>query len=81
MGSLPVVLKYTETSKKQDKRELCGSLHVYRMTAKEAKEASQRVSRTPQKKQRKLSEKTRFLRQFVLVFTSLASDVLSGEVV
>ena len=81
MGSLPVVLKYAETSKKKDKRELCGSLYVYRMTAKEAKEASQRVSKTHQKKQRKLSEKTRFLRQFVLVFTSLSSAVLSGEVV
>jgi hypothetical protein len=63
--SLPVVLKYAETSKKKDKRELDGSLHVYRMTAKEAKEASKRVKRTPQKKQRKLSEKTQFLRQFV----------------
>jgi Transposase DDE domain len=81
MGSLPVVVKYAETSKKKDKRELCGSLHVYRMTAQEANEASQRVRRTHQKKQRKLSEKTRFLRQFVLVFTSLSSEVLSGEVV
>jgi Transposase DDE domain len=81
MGSLPVVLKYAETSKQKDTRELCGSLHVYRMTAKEAKEAGQRVSRMHQKKQRKLSEKTRFLRQFVLVFTSLSSEVLAGEVV
>lgn len=70
MGSLPVVLQYAETSKKKEKRELCGSLHVYRMTAKEAKEASQRVRRTHHKKQRKLSEKTRFLRQCVLVLTS-----------
>ena len=81
LGRLQVVLKYAETSKKKDKRELCGSLHVYRMTAKEAKEAGQRVSRMHQKKQRKLSEKTRFLRQVVLVFTSLSSEGLSGEVV
>jgi hypothetical protein len=65
IGSLPVVLQYAETSKKKDTRELCGSLHIYRMTAKEAKEAGQRVSRTHQKTQRTLSEKTRFLRQFV----------------
>jgi hypothetical protein len=74
-------LKYAETRKKKDTRELHGSLHVYRMTAKEAKEASKRVSRTHQKKQRKLSEKTLFLRQFVLVFTSLSPEVLAGEVV
>jgi hypothetical protein len=81
MGSLPVVLKYAETRKKKDTRELDGYLHVYRMTAKEAKEASKRVSRTHQKKQRKLSEKTLFLRQFVLVFTSLSPEVLAGEIV
>ena len=81
MGSLPVVLQYAETSKKKEKRERCGSLPVYRMTAKEAKEARQRVSSTHPKTQRKLSEQTRFLRQFVLVLTSLSSEVLSGEVV
>jgi hypothetical protein len=51
------------------------------MTATEAKAASRKVHRTHQKKQRKLSEKTRFLRQFVFVFTSLSSAVLSGETV
>jgi hypothetical protein len=81
MRSFPVVLKYAETRKNKDKRELFGSLHVYRMTAQEAKEARKRVSRKHQKKQRKISEKTLFLRQFVLVFTSLASEVLSGETV
>ena len=81
IGSFPVVLKYAETSKQKDTRELCGLLHVYRMTAKEAKAARRRVCRTHQKKQRKLSEKTLFLRQFVLVFTSLSSEVLSGETV
>jgi hypothetical protein len=34
---------------------------------------------TTQKKQRKLSAKTLFLRQFVLVFTSLSSTILCGE--
>ena len=79
--SIPVRLKYAELRKKKDKRELCGYLHVYRMTAKEAKEARKKVSRKHQKKQRKLSDKTLFLRQFVLVFTSLSSGLLSGEAV
>lgn len=79
--SFPVLVQYTETSKNKDKRELSGLLHVYRMTAKEATAASRKVRRPHQKKQRKLSEKTRFLRQFVFVFTSLSSTVLSGEVV
>jgi hypothetical protein len=79
LSSFPVLLQYTATSKQKDKRELVGYLHVYRMTAKEAQEARKRVSRQHQKKQRKLSEKTLFLRQFVMVFTSLAPDVVSGE--
>jgi hypothetical protein len=70
LSSFPVLLQYTATSKQKDKRELVGSLHVYRMTAKEAQEASKRVSRQHQKKQRRISEKTLFLRQFVMVFTS-----------
>ena len=79
--SFSVIVKYAKTSKNKDKRELGGLLHVYRMTAQEAKTASRKVRRTHQKKQRKLSEKTRFLRQRVLVFTSLSSTVLSGETV
>jgi hypothetical protein len=75
------IVQYAETSKKKEKRELSGLLHVYRRTAKEAKAASRKVRRTYQKKQRKRSEKTRFLRQFVFVFTSLSSAVLSGETV
>jgi hypothetical protein len=73
------LVQYAAGHKKQDKRELVGSLHVYRMTAQEAKAARKRVSRKHQKKQRKLSDRTLFLRQFVFVFTSLASEVLSGE--
>ena len=79
--SFSVIVKYAKTSKKKDKRELGGLLHVYRMTAKEANAASRKVRRTHQKKQRKLSEKTRFLRQVVCVFPSLSSAVLSGETV
>lgn len=81
LASFPVVLKYAEDRKNKDKRELAGALHVYRMTAKEAQVARKKVSRKHQKKQRKLSEATLFLRQFVLVFTSLSSEVLSGEAV
>ena len=77
--SRPVVLKYAETSKTKDQRTLPGTLHVYRMQEKEAQAARKKVSRKHQKKQRKLSAKTLFLRQFVLVFTSLASEVLCGE--
>jgi hypothetical protein len=49
------------------------------MQEKEAQAARQQVSRKQQKKQRKLSPQTLFLRQFVFVFTSLASQVLCGE--
>src|SRR5215471_323469 len=79
--SFPVVLKYAETSKTKDKRALRGTLHVYRMHDKEAKAAQKRVSRKHQKQQKKLSAKTLFLRQFVLIFTSVPLDILSGEVV
>jgi hypothetical protein len=81
IDSFPVQLKYAEDRKNRDKRALLGMLHVYRMTAKEAQEARRKVSRKHQKKQRKLSEKTLFLRQFVLVFTSLSCAVFSGEMV
>jgi hypothetical protein len=77
--SLPVVLKYAETSKTKDTRALRGILHVYRMSEKAAQTARKKVSRKHSKKQRKLSAKTLFLRQFVLVFTSLSSQVISGE--
>jgi len=75
------IVKYAKTSQNKDKRELGGLLHVYRMTAKEAKAASRKVRRTHHKQQRTLSEKTRFLRQCVFVFTSVSSAVLSGETV
>jgi hypothetical protein len=75
IASFPVVLKYAEDRKNKDKRALAGALHVYRMTAKEAQVAQKKVSRKHQKKQRKLSATTLFLRQFVLVFTSLSSEV------
>jgi hypothetical protein len=65
IASFPVLLKYAETSKNKDKRELAGTLHVYRMHDKEAKAAKKRVSRQHQRKQKRLSEQTRFLRQFV----------------
>ncbi len=81
LRSFPVLLPYTATSKQKDTRELVGSLHVYRMTTKEAQEARKRVSRKHQKTQRVISEKTLFLRQFVIVFTSLAPEILSGETV
>jgi hypothetical protein len=77
--SRPVMLKYAVTSKTKDQRTLHGTLHVYRMQAKEAQAARKKVSRQHQKKQRKLSTKTLFLRQFVCVFTSLSSTVLCGE--
>ena len=81
LRSFAVIVKYAKTSKNKDKRDRGGLLHVYRMTAQEAKAASRKVRRTHQKKQRKLSEKTLFLRQFVLVFTSLSPDVLAREIV
>lgn len=77
--SRPVVLKYAETSKTKDQRTLHGTLHVYRMQEKEAQAARKKVARKHQKKQRKLSAKTLFLRQFVCVFTSLSSEVLCGD--
>lgn len=77
--SRPVMLKYAVTSKTKDQRTLHGTLHVYRMQEKEAQAARKKVSRKHQKKQRKLSTKTLFLRQFVCVFTSLSSTVLCGE--
>jgi len=77
--SRAVVLKYAETSKTKDQRALHGTLHVYRMQEKEAQAARKKVTRKHQKKQRKLSTKTLFLRQFVCVFTSLSSTVLCGE--
>ena len=49
------------------------------MQEKDAQAARKKVSRKHQKKQRKLSAKTLFLRQFVCVFTSLSSEVLCGE--
>lgn len=79
--SFPVVLKYAETSRTPDTRELSGMLHVYRMQEAEAKKAQKKVYRKHQKKQKKLSAKTLFLRQFVLVFTSVSSEILSGETV
>ena len=81
MASFPVVLKYAQDRKNKDKRELPGTLHVYRMTGQEAKEAQRKIRRKHQKKQLKLSEKTLFLRQFVLVFTSLSAQLLSQEVI
>jgi hypothetical protein len=77
--SRPVVLKYAATSKTKDQRTLHGTLHVYRMQEKEAQAARKKVSRKHQKKQRPLSTKTLFLRQFVCVFTSLSSTTLCGE--
>jgi Transposase DDE domain len=77
--SRPVVLKYAETSKTKDPRMLSGTLHIYRMQEKEAQAARKKVSKKHQKLQRKLSAKTLFLRQFVLVFTSVSSHVLCGE--
>lgn len=77
--SRPVMLKYAETSKTKDQRTLCGTLHIYRMQEKEAQTARKKVARKHQRKQRKLSPKTLFLRQFVCVFTSLSSQVLCGE--
>jgi hypothetical protein len=77
--SRPVVLKYAETSKTKDPRALHGTLHVDRMQEKEAQAARKKVTRKHQKKQRKLSIKTLFLRQFVCVFTSLSPTVLCGE--
>jgi Transposase DDE domain len=68
--SRAVVLKYAATSQTKDQRTLHGTLHVYRMQEKEAQAARKKVSRKHQKKQRKLSTKTLFLRQFVCVFTS-----------
>ena len=79
IASRAVVLKYADTSKTKDQRTLHGTLHVYRMQEKEAQAARKKVSRKHQKKQRKLSTKTLFLRQFVCVFTSLSSNVLCGE--
>jgi hypothetical protein len=77
--SHPVVLKYAETSKTKDQRTLHGTLHVYRMGEKEAQAARKKVTRKHQKKQRKLSSKTLFLRQFVCVFTSVSPTILCGE--
>lgn len=77
--SRAVMLKYADTSKTKDQRILHGTLHIYRMQEKEAQAARKKVSRKHQKKQRKLSTKTLFLRQFVCVFTSLSSTVLCGE--
>jgi Transposase DDE domain len=77
--SRSVVLKYAETSKTKDQRAIHGTLHIYRMQEKEAQAARKKVSRKHQRKQRKISAKTLFLRQFVLVFTSLSSQVLCGE--
>jgi len=77
--SRPVMLKYAETSKTKDQRTLSGTLHIYRMQEKEAQTARKKVCRKHQRKQRKLSPKTLFLRQFVCVFTSLSSQVLCGE--
>lgn len=77
--SRAVVLKYAATSQTKDQRTLHGTLHVYRMQEKEAQAARKKVSRKHQKKQRKLSTKTLFLRQFVCVFTSLSTKILCGE--
>jgi Transposase DDE domain len=77
--SRPVMIKYAETSKTKDPRTLSGTLHIYRMQEKEAQTARKKVSRKHQRKQRKLSPKTLFLRQCVCVFTSLSSQVLCGE--
>jgi hypothetical protein len=77
--SRAVILKYADTSKTKDQRTLHGTLHVYRMQEKEARAARKKVARKHCKKQRKLSTKTLFLRQFVLVFTSLSSTTLCGE--
>jgi hypothetical protein len=79
--SLPVRFKYAALRKKQDQRELFGSLPGYRMPPKEAQEARKKVRRQHRKKQRTRADKTLFLRQFVLVFTSLSSRLLSGEAV
>src|SRR5215470_15014745 len=77
--SFPVVLQYAKTRKTKDQRALQGTLHVYRMQEKEAQAARKKVSRKHQRKQRKLSAKTLFLRQFVCVFTSISPTVLCGE--
>jgi hypothetical protein len=74
LASQSVVLKYTQSKKHplQDSRELLGYLYAYRLTQAEAKVAQKRVSRKHQKKQKKLTEKTLLLCQFVFVFTSLS---------
>lgn len=77
--SRAVVRKYADTSKTKDQRTLHGTLHVYRMQEKDARGARKKVARKHCKKQRKLSTKTLFLRQVVLVFTSLSATARCGE--
>jgi hypothetical protein len=77
--SRPGGLQYAETSTTKDQRVLQGPRHVSRMQEKEAQAARQKVSRKHQKKPPTLSATTLFLRQFVLVCTSLSSTVLCGE--
>src|SRR5262245_9920880 len=76
--SRPVVLTDAKTRKTQEQRALQGTLPIYRRQEQEAQAARKNVSRTQQRKQRKLSAKPLLLRQFVLVFPSRAPPVLWG---
>ncbi len=74
--TLSVVVKYSETSKNKDKRRVKGWLHAYRMTQEQAAKSERKVTKSHRRKNRKLSDKTVFLSQFILVFTTLSPEVL-----
>lgn len=77
--SLSVVVGYASASKKKDKRIVRGWIHVYRMSETQANLSKRKTLKNGRKKQRQLQPNTVFLSQFVIVFTSLPSEILCAQ--
>jgi Transposase DDE domain len=76
ISSFRVVVKYSKSSRIKDKRQVKGWLYAYKMTEEQAKKSDRKVTKAHKRKNRKLSPRTIFLSQFVLVFTTLPPEIL-----
>jgi hypothetical protein len=81
--SFPVLLKYTgkKTKKKNKGKEVQGHIHVYRMSEEKAREEKRKKERQCNKNQKQVTIRTLLLCQFVIIFTTLDPDLISGDTV
>jgi hypothetical protein len=77
--SLSVWVKYSQKSKRKNKRELQGTLHIYKMTKDEAERSQRTLLKNYKRKNRPLNPTTAFLSQFVILFTTVHTLEISAE--